>query len=506
MLELLTNSEMGTADRLAMAGGVSGLKLMEAAGSAVAEVAARRAGSKAGVAVLCGPGNNGGDGYVAARKLREAGYDVRVFVLAAPANPDGDAAQMAQLWSGSTQTIDEALSGAELVVDALFGAGLTRAIEGTAAAVIEKTTASGIPVLAVDVPSGLDGSTGKVTGPHFQAAETVTFFRKKPGHLLMPGRALCGPTRVADIGIPVSVLDEIAVRAFENDRALWEGVFPWPGNDAHKYRRGHVIVVSGSAHRTGAARLSARAALRTGAGLVTLVGDQAATSINAVTSLAVMTRAVDNAEELIEFVSEKRNTACLIGPAAGVGIRTAGLVLGLLKLELGVVLDADALTSFGALQQQASDRDRKHAAELFDTIRAHGPNVVMTPHEGEFERLFGDVPGSKLERARTASKRSGAVIVLKGPDTVIAAPDGRVAINCNAPVWLATAGSGDVLAGLIAGLVGQKMLAFEAACAAVWLHGEAGTAIGPGLISEDLTEQLPRVLQELWSLRQAARG
>jgi NAD(P)H-hydrate epimerase len=507
--ELLTTEQMGRADRLAMAAGTPGLALMEAAGRAVAAEAAVLCDAGGSVAVVCGPGSNGGDGFVAARVLREAGHRVRLGLLGGRAALRGDAAAMAERWGSAIEPLSAAiLAEADVIVDALFGAGLSRALDGTAAEVVAAINAAGRPVVAVDVPSGLDGTTGQAAGAVVQATRTVTFFRMKPGHLLLPGRLLCGEVCVADIGIPDSVLGEIAPKTRVNRPAAWLARFPRPHMDAHKYTRGHAIVVSGPAESTGAARMGARAALRAGAGLVTLVGSAAATAINATHATAVMVRAVPSDAALAEVLADERRNAVLIGPGVGVGAATAATVLTVLRSAAAAVLDADALTSFaqgeGAAPVKAAglgfvvraDPDPT-AAGLFEAIKARKAPVVLTPHEGEFKRLFGDLPGSKLDRARQAAATSGAIVVLKGPDTVIAAPDGQAAINDNAPPWLATAGAGDVLAGLVAGLLAQHMPAFEAACSAVWLHGECANAFGIGLIAEDLPEMLPQVLRKL---------
>jgi hydroxyethylthiazole kinase-like uncharacterized protein yjeF len=509
--ELLTPEEMGRADALAIAGGVPGLSLMEAAGRAVADAAIDLVASKgATIAVACGPGNNGGDGFVAARLLREQGYRVRVGLLGSRERLTGDAAAVAQRWGADVESLTSStLKGADLIVDALFGAGLSRPLDGAAAEIVAAINASGQPVLAVDVPSGLDGTTGCADGAVVQATRTVSFFRMKPGHLLLPGRRLCGEVRLADIGIPGRVLEEVGTRTFANRPPLWQSALAVPSLDAHKYTRGHAVVVSGPAESTGAARLGARGALRVGAGLVTLVGSGAATAINATHCTAVMVRAIPSDGSLAEFLSDRRRNAVLIGPGAGVAAATAASVMTVLGSAAAAVLDADALTSFvldateapvkaaglGFVVRSADPDPVKEG--LFEAIRAREAPVVLTPHEGEFKRLFGALAGSKLERARQAAAVSGAVVVLKGPDTVIAAPDGRAAINDNAPPWLATAGSGDVLAGFVTGLLAQRMPAFEAACAAVWLHGECANRFGIGLIAEDLPEQLPKVLARL---------
>ncbi|HEX6001964.1 MAG TPA: NAD(P)H-hydrate dehydratase [Hyphomicrobiaceae bacterium] len=506
---MLNTEEMGRADRLTIGGGTPGAALMEAAGAAVAVAAADLGEAGAAVAVLCGPGNNGGDGLVAARLLRDRGYNVRVFLLGPPDALRGDAAIMAERWGGKIEALSPAsVAGADVIVDALFGAGLSRPLDGVAAEVVGAINATGKPVVAVDVPSGLDGSSGCAAGPVVQATCTVTFFRLKPGHLLLPGRLYCGAVRTADIGIPASVLGEVSPRTWANRPALWLAHYPRPSMEAHKYTRGHAIVVSGPPESTGAARMGARAALRVGAGLVTLVGSAAATAINATHATAVMVRAIASDAGLAEVLADARRNAVLIGPGAGVDGATAASVLTVLASPAAVVLDADALTSFAAAEGTVSVKaaglgfvvraEADPTSEvLFDAIKTRQAPVVLTPHEGEFKRLMGELPGSKLARARQAAAYTGAVVILKGADTVIAAPDGRAAINDNAPPWLATAGAGDVLAGLVTGLLAQHMPAFEAACAAVWLHGACASDFGIGLIAEDLPEILPQVLRRL---------
>lgn len=488
-LALLTADEMGRADHLAVEFGTPSVALMENAGRGVAREARSLLGAGRRVVVLCGPGNNGGDGFVAARYLGEGGAEVHVALLGERAALKGDAAVMAQRWGGDVAPLSPAaINGADVVVDAMFGAGLTRPLSGEAAEVVEALNASAVPVLAVDVPSGLDGSTGQALGPVVEATRTVTFFRRKPGHLLMPGRALCGPVVVDDIGIPDSVLSDIGVQAWANAPALWSTEFPWPRLDGHKYSRGHALVVSGPAEHTGAARLGARGALRVGAGLVTVASPPDAIPVNAAQLTAIMLTAFDGAAGLGRILEDKRKNAVLLGPALGVGAPTRQLVGAALASGAATVLDADALTSF------ADAPDTLFAAVVSNAARP----VVMTPHDGEFARLFpGSAAGCKLARARAAARRSGAVVLLKGPDTVVAAPDGRAAINDNAPPWLATAGAGDVLGGFVAGLLAQGMPVFAAACAAVWLHGAAAAAFGPGLIAEDLPETLPKVLRAL---------
>ncbi|MBX9777163.1 MAG: NAD(P)H-hydrate dehydratase [Xanthobacteraceae bacterium] len=491
MLELLTNAEMGEADRLTIAGGVPGIDLMERAGTAVANSLMLRHPPRSRVTIVAGSGNNGGDGFVAARRLAERDYVVEVLRVGTGALR-GDAAVAAQRWTGATEPATPArIAGAHVIIDALFGAGLDRPVAGEARAIIDAMNAAGCPIHAVDLPSGINGTTGAIMGAAVKASDTVTFFREKPGHLLLPGRLHCGRIHVADIGIPAPVLAQIRPATFRNAPELWIATFPVPGLDGHKYARGHAVVLSGAVESTGAARLAARGALRAGAGLVTIASPRDALAVNAAASLAVMVRPVDDAAELTEFLADARRNVAVLGPGGGVGTRMREQVLAALKAGPALVLDADALTSF------AGDLPALTAA-----IRGRAAPVLLTPHEGEFSRLFSGLKEaaeapSKLARARAAAAATGAVVLLKGGDTVVAAPDGRAAIAGNASSWLATAGSGDVLAGFCAGLLAQNMPEYEAACAAVWLHGEAGTEVGPGLISEDLPEALPAVYRRL---------
>ena len=472
---------MGEADRLTIAGGVAGIVLMEKAGLGVADAVSRRWPPRP-LVVLCGPGNNGGDGFVAARVLAERGWPVRVALLGAVAALRGDAAEAAASWRGAVEPLTPAaLDGAALVLDGIFGAGLTRPVEGVARAVIEALAEHGLPVVAIDVPSGIDGASGEVRGAAPRAMATVTFFRKKPGHLLLPGRSHCGEIILVQIGISEAVLDHVAPDTAANDPLWWLAGFPWPSLESHKYTRGHALVAGGGM-MTGAARLAAKSAARTGAGLVTLAAPEAAFPIYAAALTGVIVHPIAGLDDFQTLLADKRRNAALIGPGAGVGAETRDKTLATLAAEKRAVLDADALTSF------ADD-----PGTLFSAIRSPS---VMTPHEGEFARLF-DATGSKPERARRAARQSGAVVLLKGADTVIAAPDGRVAINANAPPELATAGSGDVLAGIVLGLLAQGMEPFAAAAGGAWMHGDAARRIGAGLVSEDLVEGLAPVLRDL---------
>ncbi|MGE3989185.1 NAD(P)H-hydrate dehydratase [Pseudorhodoplanes sp.] len=495
MHELLTNSEMRRADALAVASGIPSLTLMENAGRAVADVVISAFGVEREVTICAGPGNNGGDGFVAARVLSERGCRVRLTLLGAREGLSGDAAEMAERYRGAViPWAGEGFDRQGVLVDAIFGSGLARPVEGKAAALIGAINQSGAPVVAVDLPSGINGDTGSVLGEAVRAEWTTTFFRKKPAHLLLPGRFHCGRVVLAQIGIPASVLDDIRPLLSANDPAAWARGFPVPEPSGHKYSRGHTVVLSGDLPNTGAARLAARAALRAGSGLVTIASPTRALAVNAAASLSVMIREVDGPEAFSALLTDERFNAVVMGPGGGVGADMRAKVRGAASGKRALVLDADALTSFV-----------ENPKELFTILTNHSlSTAILTPHEGEFIRLFRSldkIPSvkQKLEAGRAASHETGAVVVLKGADTVVAHPDGRIAISDNAPPYLATAGAGDVLAGMIGGLRAQGMPAFEAAAAGVWLHGEAANLAGPGLIAEDLPEALPAVYRRLFA-------
>lgn len=475
---LLTTGQMYQADRAAMAAGISGPALMEAAGWQVARAIRRRFRPRP-VLVLCGPGNNGGDGFVVARLLQSWGWPVRLALLGHLADLRGDAARMARAWAGGilpvTSDFSDLFHRNPLVVDALFGAGLSRPLGGAARAVLEEVGRRGLPLVAIDVPSGVDGNSGQVLGYAPQAELTVTFFRPKPGHVLLPGRLLCGELVVADIGIPVSVLEEIKPSLWVNGPDLW--TLPRPGIAGHKYQRGHVLVAGGG-EMTGAARLASQAARRAGAGLCTIAAPTASLPIYRTGDAGTI---VADQAHWAEFMQDHRKNVAVIGPGLGVGAAARGLALSALAAGKICVLDADALTSF---------HDPNDRSALF---AAFG-QAVLTPHDGEYARLFAH-QGDRLSRALLAARESGAVILLKGPDTVVAAPDGRAAVSIDAPPTLATGGSGDVLAGIIAGLLAQGMTPFDAACAGVWLHGRAAAAGGDTLLAEDL----PSLLECAWA-------
>ncbi len=462
--ELLTPEEMGRADAASPALGVPGPTLMSNAGRAVARAISSRF-RPCRTLVLAGPGNNGGDGYVAARLLQQQGWPVAVAALAPP-RAGSDAADAALHWRGPFVPFSPAEAArSDLVIDAVFGAGLARDVDG----LVADTLRAARRVVAVDVPSGLDGATGTVRGYAPRAALTVTFFRLKPGHLLLPGRDLCGELVLADIGLPSAVLGQVQPACFANGPELW--CVPRPGPQSHKYSRGHVTIVGG-ASMTGAARLAADAARCAGAGLVTI----AATGSSDVYRTGSPGVLVSDAP-LAELLQDSRRNVWVCGP--GLGPETARAVLPvLLSAGRSVVADADVFSAF--------------AGEP-DALRG---TAVLTPHAGEFARAFGNPGADRLAAVRAAAARTSATVLLKGADTIIASPDGKAAINASAAPWLATAGSGDVLAGLIAGLLAQGMAPWDAAAAGAFLHGRAGVLAGPGLVAEDLLPAITSALVE----------
>lgn len=473
---LYSPAQCASMDAAAPGFGVSIQSLMQAAAHAVARTVQRH-WPQGAVLFLCGPGNNGGDALVAAQILREQGRVVSVFSLIDPSARQGTAAWAQTQWQGRWESQCPDFRRFSVVVDGLLGAGLDRPVEGETAALIQALAASNVPVCAIDVPSGLDGATGQVRGLVAPASVTVSFVRYKPGHVLYPGRDLCGKLELADIGMPAPALQEATT--WLNEPTLWRRYLPQLSAHSHKYTRGHALVIGGD-RMTGASRLAARAAQRAGAGLVSMAVPPSVWPVYASAMDSIMVAPLDES-----ITQDERIRAWLVGPGAGLSEETRRLTLALLATGRPCVLDADAISSFAAQPQ-----------ELLDAVHEQ---CVLTPHSGEFARVF-DAGPDRLEAARLAARQCGAVMVLKGADTIIAAPDGRALINACAPPWLATGGSGDVLAGLVCGLLTQGMPAFEAAGAAVWLHSQAALEFGPGLIPEDLLQVLPRVWQRLLAM------
>lgn len=474
---LFDPAAMSRVDVDAEKSGISISSLMERAGHAVAASALRHYPQAVRYAVLCGTGNNGGDGFVAARALRESGADVAVHLFGDASRLHGTAQQAFASWNAPAEPLDryQPKTG-DVVIDAIFGAGLSRDVPAEVAAVIARVDDARIPVIAVDLPSGLCGRRGVALGSAFRAQHTVTFMARKPGHVLMPGRSFCGALEVFDIGIPLRILCKHSGTVVENHPALWTGAVAQPDEDTHKFKRGHLTVFSGPSHATGAARMTAMAGFRAGAGIVTVAAPQQALPVLSATLTAVMLSPVDTSEALADWLDDRRHATFVLGPGFG-DFEKARHFVALLK-DKALVLDADGISAF-----------KDDPQRLFDLFTSSAPRI-LTPHEGEFGRLFPDLVAdatlSKIERALAASARSNAVVIYKGADTVIAAPDGRAAVNTNAPSTLATAGSGDVLAGIAGGLLARQVPAFEAAAAAVWLHGETAQRLDPGLTAEDL--------------------
>lgn len=483
---LWTPMEAANADRRAAGTGMSIATLMGAAAYAiVAEVP-----PCGRIAVLAGRGNNGGDAFAAARLLRDGGRDVTVFAAGDRSGMEGAARDNADAFGQTVPLAAFEPAAFAIAIDGLFGGGLSREIEGREKAAIERLNAGSSFVLSIDLPSGVDGATGAVGGVAVKATRTVTFERRKPGHLLLPGRALCGEIAVRPIGMPVEAFDASSASTFANEPALWQHRRLIPDAAHHKYDRGHVGVFSGGATTSGAARLSAMAALRGGAGLVTVLSRSSALLVNAGHLTAIMLKRCEDDDDLRELLEDARFSTFVLGPGFGPG-ETARVFVGtILENGRSLVLDADGLTSF------ADEPDA-----LFEAISSARGRAVLTPHPGEFARLFPDLADlarmDRLAAARAAAGPCGATVLLKGSDTVVSAPDGRAAINTTGTPALATAGSGDVLAGLIAGELANGVPAFEAACAGAWIHGKAAQLFGVGLIAEDLPGLVPAVLAGL---------
>ncbi|WP_022699638.1 bifunctional ADP-dependent NAD(P)H-hydrate dehydratase/NAD(P)H-hydrate epimerase [Oceanicaulis alexandrii] len=482
---ILSVSAMGRADSHAVSQGVSGSVLMQNAGEAVAR-AIRQNWSPRPAAVLCGPGNNGGDGWVIAQCLSKAGWPVSIFTLADVSDLKGDAAWAAKGWNGPVRPLGACqLDDYALIVDALFGAGRNRPLEGDAARLAQDSQSFGGVCVAVDTPSGLSGDMAALQGPVFRADLTVTFHRYKPAHLLSPGRALCGELIVSGIGIPDGWSEAAAPCATVNHPDLWRVPGARLDRDAHKHSRGRLCVLAGGRGATGAARLAARAGQIGGAGFVTVLSGQGALNEIASASDSLVARRYEAEQPFGEVLEQHRASAVVMGPGAGISARLKAQVRSACAFKAPLVLDADALSVF----EDAPDA-------LFEGLHA---DCVLTPHGGEFARLFPDLTeakhaGNKIERTREAARRCGAVVVFKGADTVIATPDGEAWVNVHASARLATAGTGDVLAGLIGAFLAQGAPTHEAACAAVYIHGDAGRRLGPGGTVDTVLTCLPQAL------------
>ncbi|PLS20618.1 NAD(P)H-hydrate dehydratase [Neptunicoccus cionae] len=548
MQELVSAAQMRAIERKAISGGaVTGQELMERAGeglvSAVLECWPVFTSGKHRAVVLCGPGNNGGDGFVIARLLAALNWTVEVYFEDAPDKMQPEARRNLERWSEigpvlplsgldqSALLTDHSDQGPTLIVDAIFGTGLARPVGAPWAEAFEFLTSaewrSNVHVVAVDISSGICSDSGRVLGAGLPSDLTVTFHGAKIGHYLADGPDYCGRVDIRSIGLDDRTGEAssgmTALVSYPRETRLFEKGYDarqcgtaGQGRSRHKFDYGHALICSGPATKTGAARLSARAALRIGAGLVTIASPQDALTENSAQLTAVMLKQADTAEEIENLLSDDRISSVCIGPgfsrlSDGGALdheHTRQVVKTVLCAKRKTVLDADALSAF--------------AEDPQDLFAALHDLCVMTPHEGEFRRLFPDIHGqlhspaqngpaySKIDAARQAASRAGCVVLFKGPDTVIAEPTGKTAIHAahydRAAPWLATAGSGDVLAGFICGLLARGRSVFEAAQQAAWLHTECARFFGPGLIAEDLSEVLPDVLRRIGGYQPKSSG
>ncbi|NDE91278.1 MAG: NAD(P)H-hydrate dehydratase [Alphaproteobacteria bacterium] len=492
VFSVLSAQQMRMAEQIAVQAGTPLIVLMERAGLAVAEQVMARY-SKRPTVILCGPGNNGGDGFVAARHLAAKGWPVRILLYGKLEELTPEAKVAASRWRGAVITasiavLENALQkGAQLIIDAFYGIGLRRPIVGEAAALLQIINRSRLPIVSVDIPSGLNADTGQVFGQSAVADLTICFFRKKIAHVLMPGRMLCGEILLVDIGIPEQTLQNITLQICENHPDLWIGYYPQPQLNQNKFDRGHVLVLGGS-EMTGAARLAAQAAQRIGTGLVSIAAPQSAYFIYAASMTSIMVKAVEEEDGFThsfqKILDDRRINVVVLGPGSGETPITRSAVQLALASGKKCVLDADALNVF--------------AGDAESLKRILHPRCIITPHEGEFSRLFDRVIDPRLDkisRAKAAAAFLGCPVVLKGADTIIASPEGLAVINTNAPATLATAGAGDVLAGFIAGLMAQGVDVYPAGCIGTWLHSAVASEYGPCLIAEDLIAGLHNVLR-----------
>ena len=499
MINLFTSKEVKNLDELSVKHGVSLSKLMENAGNASFQVIVDRiipdlSNFNNRITVLCGPGNNGGDGFVIAKKLIEKNFDVKVCSPFNKNSFNSTALEKLEISNFDLLEVSQDLfKNSDLIIDALFGIGLNRDIDKKLIDLIDLINKEKNYVVSIDIPSGLVTDTGEKKPTSINADHTITFQSPKPCHFLLPGKINTGELSVVDIGVPEQIFEGVkkSSNIFLNTSDLWKNYFPWPKEYDHKYSRGHLLVQSGDQFSTGASRLASLSALRIGAGVVTLASSDEAALINASHLTSVMVKNISNISNFINFAKNRKVTSLLIGPGCGVTDYTKKLSLNVIELGLPVVLDADALSVF------KNDPD-----ELFSSIKKYNDRVILTPHEGEFNRIFKDRKGSKLSAASDAAKLSGATIIYKGNDTVISNPDGLLAISDKSSPFLATAGSGDILAGICAGLLSQGMNSFFAACAGQWFHKKIGEIPRPGMIADDMPaiieNFLPSALGEIY--------
>jgi NAD(P)H-hydrate epimerase len=477
MQYLLTAENIKATEQAHFAKGNDSFAVMKKASEAVCNIVGERFPNRS-IIVLAGTGNNGGDGLLTAECLHKKGFDVKVYALEA-SKMKGDAAKALKACSVKILPVDVLnLEGNPVVIDALFGIGLNKSLPDEIVKLITTINAHKLDVVSVDIPSGVMPDSGRIAGAALQAASTVTFIAHKFAQVLMPAREFFGEVILADIGIPIEAGE---ISSCINIPENWFKYYPWPKPSGNKYSRGHTLVAGGNKFKCGAAKLAANAALRSGSGLVTIICAEEDVPAYASDAYSLMTTSDTQWSDLLQ---DKRVNSLLIGPGAGVNETIYNRVMQILKAKKSTVLDADALSVFAQKPE-----------ELFAAIESP---CILTPHGGEFERLFPELKDlPKHEAARKAAVFSNAVVIYKGYDTVIASPDGSLAINMNAPATLATAGSGDVLAGICTGLLAQGMPPFPAACAAVWLQAEAANIFGAGLISEDIIKTLPMALHQL---------
>lgn len=477
-LALYTIDQIKQAEKLTKDAGVEEIDLIERAGRGIAEFIANRFDRRP-VVFLCGPGSNGSDGFIAANILDRAGWNVRVYCSKPVVMMEGVTAQAAKMWTGDIEMLSEiVLDDDYIVVDAVLGSGLNRALPSEITETFNAVRQEDVTVVAVDVPTGLRSDL-TVDPNTLKANYTITTTRPRIEHVLQPGAQYCGRIHVIDIGINPTTFAGMDVSAHLNSPELWSHYWRVPDSHTHKYIRGHVGILGGS-ELIGASRLAVSGAMRSGAGLGTIVTTKEAAKVyQAVVAPEVMVRGFDNAKEAADKMQERHVSVCLIGPGADESLSMEDLARECAEHDMQVVLDGDAL---GNVPLEYA--------------------TVITPHDGEFARMFPDLVDipNKLDRAKKAAAKANCIVVLKGMDTIIASPDGRAYVNNKASPWLSTAGSGDVLAGSVAGCLAQKLPPFEAACSAVWIHGTASLKLSPGMVASELPIAMARTLTDIYKI------
>ena len=488
---ILNSSEIRAIERKEFKLRKNSFSLMQSAGEKCADYISRNISKNKELFIVCGHGNNGGDGFIIGHSLINKGYKVKIFLVLPIRNKNNDNYRAFKNLNCKIYNLKDLIKELKkktnlVIVDCIFGTGLNKNINSNIKNLIKLINNKKTFVISIDIPTGISADTGKIMGDAIKANITLALHCKKVGHLLFPGVYFSGVVKILDIGIRKSLNKFINNKIIENDPKLWIKRFPWKKYNSHKYSRGRVFIYGSLKNYIGASLLSSNAAIRCGAGAVTIIANRNTIDKYNQRFFSLLKVEINSQKEFQDFLKNSLITSFLIGPGSGVNLETAENVKLISKYINHVVIDADAITSFS-----------NNPKQLFSILNK---DKIITPHEGEFNKIFPNLKNikNKIERTLTAAKKANCIVVFKGPDTIIASPDGKVCINTIATEELAVIGSGDVLSGIITSLIGKnKMSSFDGACAGVWLHSFAARMVKKGLIAEDIIKNLPKTLEQL---------